>query len=153
MTATDIFKQDDKDILANDDEDSNYEDDIFSHSFDTDLIPAARFYKDTVEFAQDLIPAAGLYKPVILNAILRGVSFDMLDLLLANGAEINETDEIGDTALHIATYYRYTYLQKYLISKGADPYIENKDGYSPNNYYHKIIMEDLNYDPWAGCYW
>lgn len=48
---------------------------------------------------------------------------------LRNGALINLTNQMGNTALHFASEFKYGNLRKYLISKGADPDIMNIYGF------------------------
>ena len=58
---------------------------------------------------------------------------------LRHGAVINLTNCIGNSALHFASEFGYTKLAAYLISKGANPDIQNiygiyaKDGLSAGN--------------------
>ncbi|DBB12917.1 TPA: hypothetical protein ACH3X3_005670 [Trebouxia sp. C0006] len=59
---------------------------------------------------------------------------DMLHHLLNNGAEINQRDDNGLTALHraahLAQYDGYWQIYEYLLSRGADPAILSED-YEP----------------------
>jgi ankyrin repeat protein len=41
---------------------------------------------------------------------------------------MNKTNEAGDTALNAAIVYGYNDIVKFLIEKGADKYIKNKEG-------------------------
>lgn len=47
------------------------------------------------------------------------------DILIQAGAEINATDQDGNTALHWAVARRCTELCAFLLSKGANPAIKN----------------------------
>jgi len=53
---------------------------------------------------------------------------EMLEVLLANGAYINELDDRGQTALHYAACNGFADVTKYLLSKGIDADIEDSDG-------------------------
>ncbi|DBA92937.1 hypothetical protein WJX79_007987 [Trebouxia sp. C0005] len=59
---------------------------------------------------------------------------DMLHHLLNNGAEVNQRDDNGLTALHraahLAQYDGYLQIYEYLLSRGADPNILSED-YEP----------------------
>jgi len=53
---------------------------------------------------------------------------EMLKVLLANGAYINELDDRGQTALHYAACNGFAEVTKYLLSKGIDAAIADSDG-------------------------
>jgi len=55
---------------------------------------------------------------------------EMLNVLLDNGAYINELDDRGQTALHYATCNGFADVTKYLLSKGIDAAIQDSDGNS-----------------------
>lgn len=52
----------------------------------------------------------------------------IIKLALRFGAQINNFNYLGNTALHFATQYQYYDLVDYLIKKGADPLIKNYRG-------------------------
>jgi len=55
----------------------------------------------------------------------------MIELLLSRGANINHQNAQGNTALHYAMVYDPEgEIGEFLISKGADDVLENKDGLS-----------------------
>jgi uncharacterized protein len=56
---------------------------------------------------------------------------DSTRILLAAGADVNQTSEYGWTALLTATQNRYYQLGKYLLEQGADPNLANKGGWNP----------------------
>jgi len=57
---------------------------------------------------------------------------------------VNATDEVGDTALHAATFKGRLDVVKYLLSKGADPNVANKTGSTP---LHKLVLSRYDQMP------
>ena len=55
----------------------------------------------------------------------------VVQLLLANGAEVDLRDKEGYTPLHLASGYMHVPVIRALIDAGADPEVEDKDGRSP----------------------
>ncbi|WZN64812.1 subunit Srp43 of signal recognition particle complex [Chloropicon roscoffensis] len=55
----------------------------------------------------------------------------VVQLLLANGAEVDLRDKEGYTPLHLASGYMQVPVIRALIDAGADPEVEDKDGRSP----------------------
>ncbi|EAX97026.1 hypothetical protein TVAG_315280 [Trichomonas vaginalis G3] len=47
-------------------------------------------------------------------------SIEIAELLISHGANINEKDEDGKTALHFAAYYNSKEIAELLISNGAN---------------------------------
>ena len=56
---------------------------------------------------------------------------DSARILLAAGADVNQTSEYGWTPLLTATQNRYYGLGAFLLEQGADPRIANKGGWNP----------------------
>ena len=56
---------------------------------------------------------------------------DIIELLIANGADINKKGKLGDTALHIACDKNNVELVKLLQKYGPDVNIENNNGETP----------------------
>ena len=52
-------------------------------------------------------------------------------MLLAAGADINQTTNYGWSPLLVATQNRYYKLGAYLLERGADPNLANKGGWVP----------------------
>ena len=52
-------------------------------------------------------------------------------MLLAAGADINQTTGYGWSPLLVATQNRYYKLGAYLLDHGADPNLANKGGWTP----------------------
>lgn len=64
----------------------------------------------------------------------------ILKFLLRRGADINATNYAGNSVLHFAFGYAYDDLGNYLISKGADPAILNKDGCTCYEFNHPELF-------------
>ena len=52
-------------------------------------------------------------------------------MLLAAGADVNQTTGYGWSPLLVATQNRYYKLAAYLLERGADPNLANKGGWTP----------------------
>jgi ankyrin repeat protein len=59
---------------------------------------------------------------------------DMVELLIRNGADIDKTNHNGTTALMHAAMHNSYRSARILLSKGADPYLENKYGKTAFDY-------------------
>jgi len=74
---------------------------------------------------------------------------DMLHHILNNGAEVNQRDKKGFTALHRAAYLAhfegYLEIYEYLLSRGADPSIRSED-YDPYLNPGKKLPIDVSVD-------
>lgn len=60
--------------------------------------------------------------------------WDILDQRIAEGFNLNETDELGNTALHYAVQLNRLKGVRILINAGANPSIKNKLGRLPQDY-------------------
>ena len=84
--------------------------------------------------AQQLVAAGAQFDP---GALLRELALndvgdrDAIRLLLAQGADINEKDANGDTALHLAVSRDYRVVVKHLVNAGADVNAVNGAGVTP----------------------
>jgi uncharacterized protein len=67
--------------------------------------------------------------PLIYAA--RANDLDTVKVLLAAGADVNQTSNYGWSPLLVATQNRYYKLGAYLLENGADPNLENKGGWVP----------------------
>jgi ankyrin repeat protein len=54
-----------------------------------------------------------------------------LQLLMELGADVNQTNQAGDTALHGATYRGSLAIMEFLLDHGADPTAKNLTGWTP----------------------
>lgn len=70
------------------------------------------------------------------NAAVRK-SHDIMDILVANGADLDSKDKWGDASLHMSCYRKDVDGAKILLDAGADPEIENNWHETP-----LIIAED-----------
>ena len=61
-------------------------------------------------------------------AIVRCKDKEVVELLVANGVDVNTKNEEGDTPLHIALRYDRINLAELLIAKGADVRTQTQDG-------------------------
>lgn len=57
-----------------------------------------------------------------------------IEVLLANGAEIDRKDKLGRTALHGAASWGWNAAAKYLVEQDADPMAEDVNGLTPLDY-------------------
>lgn len=76
------------------------------------------------------------------NAVMIGVRakrYEMIDKLIARQIDINQVDDWGDTALHLALHDKDIEMANYLIKNNALTNIKNTDGHSPTD-----LMIQLN---------
>lgn len=69
-----------------------------------------------------------------LTALMRAVdrnNGEVVEVLIAAGADLNAVDGEGQTALHYAAYCDHTELAGLLVTFGADLEVEDKDGFKP----------------------
>jgi len=81
-----------------------------------------------------LMVGAGLYnQPIDTRGRLRtqAQAVETVKLLIAAHADVNATDDRGNTALLGAVYRGWNDMVRVLIAAGADPYLPNKAGQSP----------------------
>ena len=62
---------------------------------------------------------------------VRANDLESVRILLAAGADVNQTTRYGWSPLLVATQNRYYQLASYLLDHGADPNLTNKGGWSP----------------------
>lgn len=66
----------------------------------------------------------------LIHATYFGASEDLLKLLIARGAQVNEQNDRGVTALYLAAASGKEALVRLLLASGADPGLANKAGYT-----------------------
>lgn len=82
--------------------------------------------------------------PIILAAKINDI--DIVEHLILAGANINEQDYRGFTALHYACLYRNNAMIIKLLAAGADITLTNAFGHLAHDYYKmEIDLEDLRY--------
>lgn len=79
----------------------------------------------------------------LLEAVKQG-NIENVKELLSQGADINISDEYGETPLHSAALYGHLDVVKYLVEQGADVDVKNKFWETPldvaeNNKYPAIV--------------
>ncbi len=60
------------------------------------------------------------YIPVLFYAIRKGASIEFIEVLLANGLDIHQTDDDGLSAIDIAIKFKRLDVVQYCIDKGVD---------------------------------
>lgn len=63
--------------------------------------------------------------------------------LVENGADINQTDRMGFTPLHVAAWNGYVELTEYLLQKGANPNVLSQSGNTPLKFANPAITKLL----------
>ena len=58
--------------------------------------------------------------------------FDQMQLLIDVGADVNATDQDGNTSLHIVASSGNAIIAEFLLRKNADPNAKNKNGETPD---------------------
>ncbi|WP_417588337.1 ankyrin repeat domain-containing protein [Owenweeksia hongkongensis] len=112
----------------------------------TPLILAA--YNNQVEMADKLIQSgADVNYTFSQGSAIHGAAFkghfDVLKLLVENGADIDEPDQNKTTPLIYATLFGHTELAEYLYVNGADPNYSDATGSSAINYAESLNNEIL----------
>ena len=82
-----------------------------------------------------------------LQLAARGGCLEVVELLVANGADVNTTDEKFQTPLQMAAYYGFVEVAVFLLSKGALVNAGNRWQITPlhlaSNFGHKDVVELL----------
>ena len=65
-------------------------------------------------------------------------NFELVKLLVENGADVNAIASTGETPLHYAVLVRDTQIINFLLQKGANPNISNNKGETPSDYAKKL---------------
>lgn len=71
----------------------------------------------------------------VVQAMTSGLNmlelFETIKILVEKGADVNEKDENGNTALHLAATWNFPKLVNYLAAKAEDIDVRNDGGYTP----------------------
>ena len=78
-----------------------------------------------------LLTAAGVNRFRMENAVPEDELLAAVQAAVELGADVNETDRGGNTALHGAAWIRSHKIIRYLVEQGADVHALNKQGQSP----------------------
>ena len=78
----------------------------------------------------------------LLHIVAQNGNRRLVKLCIRRGANLNIQNLTGQTALHFAYGYGYTEVGDYLLSKGADDSIRNKDNLTC---YEGLSARDLDY--------
>jgi len=84
--------------------------------------------------ATDLNFSGQTFSESPLNAAVKKGHLGAVSVLLGAGAQVNNTDKFGSTALHIACRWEHVPIVKMLLASHADPYTVNKQGFTPLDY-------------------
>lgn len=104
------------------------------------------FIKKGVDVKQEF---KNYYKKYPLSAsALHECSVDIIDLLISNGADVNDKDDDGNTALHHACFMQYEETISFLIHRGADVCAENNKKLNP---FHLLIYDPRPVDDYDQC--
>lgn len=68
-----------------------------------------------------------------MHYITRSSQFDILQLLVEHGIDVNHKDENGDTAIYHAWSRGFAHAAEQMKKIGADPSISNNNGHAPCN--------------------
>ena len=74
---------------------------------------------------------------------VNGYKTDIIEYLLANGANINAVDHKGCTALMRAAYIGYPSLVNLLLDNGADKQVKDNNANMAIHYVRKECLADL----------
>lgn len=91
-----------------------------------------------------------LESPIHHAAVVGSIS--IIELLLANGEQINIQNKRGNTPLHLACMKGRSQVVDYLLSRGANPNLTNRKGFTPMQvcFKHKnspnLSTYKINYD-------
>lgn len=66
-----------------------------------------------------------------------------MKFLVQNGASVNKTDDLGQTALHLSAIAGDAFIAQWLLSNNAKPYAKDKEGYTPRDYAVKQNHADV----------
>ena len=96
-------------------------------------------YIDIVSKKKNLSP---YFKSIKWGSLLHWAvllkNFELVKLLVENGADVNAIASTGETPLHYAVLVRDTEIINYLLQKGANPNIANNKGEMPSDYAKKL---------------
>ena len=87
-----------------------------------------------------------LHRTELMEAVFAG-DYKLAELLIFNGSDVNEQNEMGLTALMMSSGLGNTYITRLLLKKGADISIEDADGLTALSYSmlhdNSLVVEEL----------
>lgn len=107
----------------------NYQDDPYERFYDAIRKNDIDRVNKIIDSGIDLNPDGSLWTPLMI-ATLRS-NYQIIDLLLKKGADINKRNRKGQTVLHIAARWKDGDLVRYLIERGADVNVRDYLSWSP----------------------
>ena len=91
------------------------------------------YLKKRVSIRNKLYGLDFLQRTELMDAVFAG-DYKQADFLLYKGAEVNEQNEVGLTALMISSGLGDIYITRLLLKKGADPTLTDKEGLQALSY-------------------
>ena len=101
-------------------------------------------------FTQSNVYDASEVAATLRNALFRAVNkqanIEEVNKWLRSGANINDTDQEGNSPLHHAVENNDAIMVEFLLEQGADPYLRNKKNHSPLQHGHFSYQTELHRD-------
>lgn len=101
----------------------------YGASFSFQLTPKKEYLDSLKKFLN-----SNIIVPDNLNLLHKAAQeglYDVAEYLISKGANVNSTDEYGDTPLHIASYFGNLSIVRMLARNGASIHSRNKSGWTP----------------------
>jgi len=100
-----------------------------------------------ISIIKNFLDTLNIFPPTLFLGIICMVGrLDILKLFFERGVNLNHTDSVGKTPLHIACFYQNIDIIEFLIDNGANPNAKNYEGLTPlhdacaNGYTNIIIL-------------
>ena len=108
------------------------ENEIFYYIINKDLKSIKKLVESTENFNLEIRCD---YDSTPLHISVNYGHLDIVKYLISVGVDIESKDVDGFTSLHIASIYSDVEIIKHLLLNGADPYVVDKFGTTPIDYY------------------
>ncbi|KAI9667433.1 MAG: Ankyrin-2 [Bathelium mastoideum] len=109
--------------------------------------------KDLIKKLQSKPDRKCKYPSALLNKAAKGGHFSIVKVLLGAGADVNGTDEQGNTALHLAAVQGNKEIVKLLLKNEASSVIQNREDYTAQHLAAKWGDTDLVKDLHGDATW